>query len=168
MRTITLMLSLCFITMLLAFAPTGLLISSSAFTNNGAIPSRYSCEGDQDSPPLHISNIPATAKSLALILHDPDAPVRGGFTHWVVWNLDTKGDIPMNFKGGEQGLNSAHKKGYVGMCPPSGTHHYHFMAYALDTKLQLPASTDKEKLEQAMKGHVLAQGDLIGLYQKKN
>jgi len=142
-------------------------ITSTSFANNGSIPSKYSCEGEEVSPPLLISDIPSGTKSLAIILHDPDAPREGGFTHWVVWNIDPgNNNIPENFKGAQQGLNGAGQPGYKGMCPPSGTHHYHFMVYALDTKLDIDKKTDKTGLEKSMQGHILAQGDLVGLYKK--
>jgi Raf kinase inhibitor-like YbhB/YbcL family protein len=144
-----------------------LMITSTVFMDNNMIPSKYSCEGENISPPLSIADIPANAKSLALIMHDPDAPMKGGFTHWVVWNMDVNGDIPENFKGGEQGMNSSKKQGYTGMCPPSGTHHYHFKVYALDTRLNPGSNTDKAGLERAMKGHILAKGELVGLYAKR-
>jgi Raf kinase inhibitor-like YbhB/YbcL family protein len=143
-----------------------LTVTSAGFANNGIIPAKYSCEGEEISPPLNITGIPAGAKSLALVIHDPDAPVQGGFTHWVVWNIDVQGSIPENFKGASQGLNGAKKAGYKGMCPPTGTHHYHFIAYALDTRLSISKSTDKTGLEKAMRGHILADGDLVGLYAK--
>jgi hypothetical protein len=145
---------------------SGLTVKSSSFSNNGMIPVKYTCQGEQLSPPLNISDVPAVAKSLALILHDPDAPMKGGFTHWVVWNLPTDGNLPENFKGADQGLNGAKKTGYIGMCPPSGTHHYHFMVYALDTRLNIDKNTNKAGLEKAMSGHIVAQGELVGLYQK--
>ena len=146
---------------------SGLIITSTSFVNNGSIPAKYSCEGEEVNPPLLISNIPSGTKSLAIILHDPDAPVNGGFTHWVVWNIEP-GDnkIPENFKGAEQGLNGAGQQGYKGMCPPSGTHHYYFRVYALDTKLDLNKKTNKASLEKSMHGHVLAKGSLVGLYKK--
>jgi len=148
---------------------TALGITSTAFINNGSIPAKYSCEGGESSPPLLITDIPSGTVSLALILHDPDAAVPGGFTHWVVWNISpTQNSISENFKGGDQGLNGAAKPGYKGMCPPTGTHHYHFMVYALDTKLALNNSTTKAVLEKNMQGHILAQGDLVGLYKKAN
>jgi len=142
-------------------------ISSTSFANNSTIPAKYSCEGEEVSPPLLISDIPSGTKSLAIILHDPDAPRAGGFTHWVVWNIEPADNkIPENFKGAEQGLNGTEQPGYKGMCPPSGTHHYHFRVYALDTKLDLDKKTDKAGLESSMKGHILAEGDLVGLYKK--
>lgn len=144
-------------------------ITSSAFSDNGSIPMKYTCEGEQVSPPLNISGITSGTQSLALIVHDPDAPGKAGFTHWVVWNIDPSNtSIPEGFKGGEQGLNGANKEGYIGMCPPSGTHHYHFMIYALDSMLNISKQTGKEGLEKAMKSHILAKGDLVGLYKKNN
>ena len=145
----------------------GLKITSSAFSGNGNIPMKYTCEGQQVSPPLEISGVPAGTKSLALIVHDPDAPMEAGFTHWVVWNIDPSiGKIPEGFKGAAQGFNGAKKTGYIGMCPPSGTHHYHFMVYALDTRLQINKNSNKDELDNAMKGHVLAHDDFVGLYKK--
>lgn len=155
------------LTVLTSFkANTNIKISSPAFADDGMIPEKYTCEGANTSPELNVTDIPAGAKSLAIILHDPDAPIKGGFTHWVIWNLNVDGRIPENYQGGEQGMNGAQKKGYIGMCPPSGTHHYHFMVYALDTKLNLSRTAGKDALEKAMQGHVLAKGDLVGLYKK--
>ncbi|HMH32674.1 MAG TPA: YbhB/YbcL family Raf kinase inhibitor-like protein [Puia sp.] len=145
---------------------TSLSITSPAFTNNGNIPSKYSCEGDNTSPALHIDALPGGTKSLAIIVHDPDAPMAGGFTHWVAFNIDPTADIAENFKGGTQASNGAKKIGYIGPCPPQGTHHYHFMIYALDTKLSLDKNAGKAELEKAMEGHILSKGELIGLYKK--
>ncbi len=158
--------SLISIVMLSFIGNSVLTVTSSAFKNNGMIPARYSCEGQEVSPPLQISNIPAAAKAIAIIVHDPDAPVTGGFTHWVMWNVATDGNVPEHYKGAEQGLNGAKQKGYKGMCPPSGTHHYYFMVYALDEQLNLDQNTDKAGLEKAMEGHILAKGELVGLYKK--
>jgi Raf kinase inhibitor-like YbhB/YbcL family protein len=141
-------------------------ITSPAFTANGDIPSKYSCEGDNTSPALHIDAVPGGTQSLAIILQDPDAPMQGGFTHWVAFNIDPVTDIAENFKGGIQAMNGAKKNGYIGPCPPTGTHHYHFMVYALDIKLSLDEKAGKAEVEQAMAGHILSQGDLIGLYKK--
>lgn len=146
--------------------PVNLTVTSPAFQNNGMIPSKYSCEGDGINPPLNVTNIPPNTVSLAVIMHDPDAPRKGGFTHWVVWNIATDGNIPEKYTGANQGLNGQMENEYKGMCPPAGTHHYHFMVYALDTKLNMSKSTDKAGLEKAMQGHILAKGDLIGLYKK--
>jgi len=151
-----------------SFTNTGkFTITSTVFTHNGAIPSKYSCEGTGTNPPLHIGGAPSGTRSFALIVHDPDALVKNGFTHWVMWNIELDGEIPEEFKGAEQGLNSAKEQGFKGMCPPSGTHHYIFKVYALDTKLSLDAaSTDKATLESAMKGHILASDELVGTYKK--
>lgn len=152
--------------LLLAFTGGHMKISSTVFTEGGMIPLKYSCEGEGTNPPLHIDHLPAGTKTLALILHDPDAPVKGGFTHWVVWNITPGTEIGEGFTAATQGKNGAGQNKYIGMCPPSGTHHYHFMVYALDTHLQLEESTNKAGLEKAMQGHILAQADLVGLYKK--
>ena len=141
-------------------------VSSPAFQANSMIPAKYTCEGASTSPALHVGMYPSQTKSLAIIMHDPDAPHAGGFTHWVAWNIDPMQDIPESYKGGVQGMNGGGKAGYTGPCPPSGVHHYHFMVYALDTKLDLSAQAGKAELEKAMQGHIVAQGDLVGLYQK--
>jgi Raf kinase inhibitor-like YbhB/YbcL family protein len=143
-----------------------LTVTSPAFGANTMIPAKFTCEGASVSPALHLGGLPAQTKSIAIIVHDPDAPRSGGFTHWVAFNIDPMQDIPEGFKGGVQATNGAGKTGYIGPCPPTGTHHYHFMVYALDTKLDAGASADKAGLEKAMEGHILAQGDLIGLYKK--
>jgi Raf kinase inhibitor-like YbhB/YbcL family protein len=113
-----------------------------------------------------VTGAPSGAKSFALILNDPDAPMPGGFTHWVMWNVAVDGNIPEDFKGAEQGFNGAKRAGYIGMCPPTGVHHYHFKVYALDTQLTLDKSTDKTGLEKAIAGHILAEGEIVGLYKK--
>lgn len=143
-----------------------LTVKSSAFNHNGFIPPLYSCEGENINPPLSIENIPKKAVSLAIIVHDPDAPMEGGFTHWVLWNIDPTDKIIKKYGGGSKGVNSTGQKGYVGMCPPSGTHHYYFIVYALDTKLNLHGDINKNSLEKAMDEHILAKGQLIGLYKK--
>jgi Raf kinase inhibitor-like YbhB/YbcL family protein len=145
-----------------------LTITSTAFKANEMIPGKYTCRGSNFNPPLHIDGMPDGAKSFTIIVDDPDAPVKGGFTHWLAWNLDqTMIDVIENYKGGTQGLNEANKKkGYYGPCPPQGTHHYHFRVYALDKRLTVPATCDKARLLAAMQGHILAQGELIGLYTK--
>lgn len=144
-----------------------LTVTSSAFKNNGMIPVKYTCSGANISPDLAISGIPGTAKSLALILHDPDAPMPGGFTHWVMYNIPvSQGNIKEDYAPGRQGMNGKKENKYTGPCPPSGTHHYHFRVYALDTELRLDADADKKALEKAMEGHIVATGELVGLYKK--
>ncbi len=167
MRTLSIFFTVLLIGLTMSFAKKAKLsVTSPAFSNNGMIPVKYSCEGGESSPALHITGVPAGAKSLALILHDPDAPMAGGFTHWVMWNMDVNGEVPENFKGAQQGWNGTKQNGYKGMCPPSGTHHYHFMVYALDTKLSIDNNSDKAALEKAMEGHIVAEGELTGLYKK--
>ncbi len=143
-------------------------ITSSAFENNGFIPARYTCQGEDINPPLSWSDIPRGTESLALIVDDPDAP-DGAFVHWLVWNiaLDTQ-EIAENSVPEEavEGANSGGQPSYMGPCPPSGTHRYFFKIYALDTKLSLPAGEDKEILRETMEGHVLGRAQLIGRYQK--
>lgn len=129
------------------------------------IPVKYTCSGENINPEISISGIPAETKSLALIMDDPDAP-SGDFVHWVMWNILTDGKISENSAPGVQGVNDFGENKYGGPCPPSGTHHYHFKIYALDTKLELPAETDKQGLLKAMEGHVLASGELVGLFKK--
>jgi Raf kinase inhibitor-like YbhB/YbcL family protein len=130
------------------------------------IPARYSCEGENISPALTVTGIPSGTKSLSLVLHDPDAPMNGGFTHWVVWNIDPDGNFSDNIAKAQQGLNDSKKQGYTGMCPPSDTHRYYFRVYALDNKLNLGKGTNRISLEKAMNGHILGQGELVGLYAK--
>lgn len=141
-------------------------LSSPAFAEGKPIPADYTCEGADRIPPLEISDIPANAKSLALVVDDPDAPM-GTWDHWIVWNIppDTKKiDAEPSGVGGK---NSWGRTGYGGPCPPSGTHRYFFKLYALDVMLDLPAGSNKASLEQAMKDHIVEQAQLIGTYQKK-
>lgn len=143
-------------------------ISSTAFENNGMIPSEYTCDGDDISPPLSISDIPKEAKSLAIIMDDPDAPM-GTFTHWIVWNIPPQKthfakDEKISFN---QGRTSFGNTSYGGPCPPGGTHRYFFKFYALDLVLNLKEGSSKSDLEKAMKGHVLAESSLVGKYSRK-
>ncbi len=144
-------------------------ISSSAFSQNGMIPPKYTCDGSDVNPPLSFGNVPEKTRTLALIVDDPDAP-RGIWIHWVAWTIGpgTK-EIPENTvpQGALQGTNDFRKQGYGGPCPPSGTHRYFFKLYALDAVLPLKAGATKAQLEEAMKGHVLAQAELIGRYGRK-
>jgi Raf kinase inhibitor-like YbhB/YbcL family protein len=143
-----------------------LVVKSPVFENNKQIPKKYSCDGEEVNPPLTIDGIPTTTKTLALVVDDPDAP-RGIFDHWVVYDIVLTSKIGENSVPGTQGMNSASQHGYIGMCPPSGTHRYFFKVYALDTKLDLkPENTRKKDLEKAMQGHILAKGELIGLYTR--
>lgn len=140
-------------------------LNSSVFAENGDIPDKYTCKGEKSSPPLQISGVPAGTASLAIIVHDPDAPL-GDFTHWIAWNIDpettniTENALP---NGSVQGKTGFGNVGYGAPCPPSGTHHYEFELYALRTKLTLPAGSSRQQLEAAMKDHVRAQTKLVGL-----
>jgi len=143
-------------------------ITSSAFQQGGNIPSKFSCDGANTNPPLQISDLPSEAKSLLLIVDDPDAP-SGLFTHWVVWNISpqttliAEGSTPK----GVQGTNDFGRSGYGGPCPPSGTHRYYFKIFALDRELDLPFGAKRGQLDATMKGHVIAQGELMGRYSRK-
>lgn len=144
-------------------------LSSSAFKHNDSIPPKYTCDGADVNPPLVIENAPLNTKSLALIVDDPDAPA-GNWVHWVVWNIDpTTNEIKENTvpSGALQGINDFRRHDYGGPCPPSGTHHYFFKLYALDMMLNLGQKANKAELERAMKGHIITQGELIGLYRRR-
>jgi hypothetical protein len=148
-------------------------LSSPAFADGAVIPMRYTCTGDDVSPPLAWSDTPAGAKSVALIVDDPDAPV-GTWVHWVAFNLPvTAGGLPEGIKdakqlpsGGTQGTNSWRRIGYGGPCPPSGTHRYFFKLYALDTTLSLGNNATAKDLQAAMKGHILAESQLMGRFKR--
>lgn len=142
-----------------------LLITSRVFEDNKPIPEKYTCDGDDVSPPLKIGGIPEGAKSLVLIVDDPDAPM-GTWDHWIVWNIPVTDKIEENTVLGVEGLNDFRKHSYGGPCPPSGTHRYFFKVYALDTKLTLNPNSRKKDLENAMEGHILAKGRIVGLYSR--
>lgn len=145
----------------------GLQLTSPVFKQNEAIGRQYTCKGDNINPPLNISEVPANAKSLALIMHDPDA-LGSDFVHWLMWDIPVgaqtiaANSVPV---GAVQGPNGFGKNQYGGPCPPagSGTHRYIFELYALDTALALSSDSSREKLQEAMKGHILAQHALTGL-----
>jgi phosphatidylethanolamine-binding protein (PEBP) family uncharacterized protein len=132
-------------------------VTSSAFKAGDAIPSEYTCEGANKAPPLAWANLPAETKSVAVLVDDPDAP-KGTFTHWLVTDLP-----PTTTSLGDSGKIPA---GYTGPCPPSGRHHYHFHVYAIDTKIGEQAS--RADFLSAIRGHVLAEGDLVAMYEKAN
>jgi Raf kinase inhibitor-like YbhB/YbcL family protein len=144
-------------------------ITSPAFQNNGSVPRQYTCDGKDISPPLVIENCPKEAKSIALICDDPDASI-GIWVHWVLWNIDPKAkEIAENAvpQGAVQGMNDFKRHQYGGPCPPSGTHRYFFKVYALDIMLNISPNSQKSDLEKAMKGHILAEGQIIGLYKRE-
>ncbi len=144
-----------------------LTVRSSAFEAGKLIPKEYSCDGQEINPPLTVGGIPKETKTLVLAVDDPDAP-SGTFDHWIVWNISpstnmiTEDSVP-----GKEGLNSARQRGYMGPCPPSGTHRYFFKVYALDTELNLSENAKKKDVEKAMQGHILAKGELMGRYRRQ-
>jgi len=152
-----------------------IVVTSNAFKHTSTIPEKYTCDGEDISPPLSWSGIPDSTKSIALICDDPDAPM-GTFVHWVIFNIPPEfegldANVPKAAvlkSGVAQGKNSTGRFGYMGPCPPRGKpHRYFFKVYALDKKLELKPGIDKKKLLRAMKGHVLARGELMGYYGRK-
>jgi Raf kinase inhibitor-like YbhB/YbcL family protein len=149
-------------------------LTSVAFEEGAFIPVQHTCEGKDVSPPLTWTNVPAEAKSLALICDDPDAPV-GTWVHWVLYDLSPKfSELPeavppsgVTPEGAKQGVNDFRRSGYGGPCPPPGSpHRYFFKLYALDLEPGLPAGATKADLLRAMEGHILAEGQLVGLYKR--
>jgi len=149
-------------------------IESPAFQTNGKIPQKYTCDGTDVSPPLVWSGAPEGTKSFALICDDPDAPV-GTWVHWVIYDLppdrrELPEAVPKTERlanGAKQGMTDFRRVGYGGPCPPPGKpHRYFFKLYALDTPLDLPPKATKADLLMAVNGHVLAQAELVGLYQR--
>lgn len=141
-------------------------IISPVFRDGAPIPRQYTCKGNNVSPPLIFMDVPKSVKSLALIMHDPDAPM-GDYVHWTVWDIpsDTESiaanSVPI---GATQGLNSNKQNKYTGPCPPSGTHRYIFELYALDKSLGLPANSKRGKLLKAMESHIIEQHTLTGTF----
>jgi Raf kinase inhibitor-like YbhB/YbcL family protein len=149
-------------------------LTSSAFEPESNIPAQFTCDGRNISPELSWSAAPAGTKSFALVMHDPDAPIEGGYTHWIVYNIPAAAhhlaeNTPNQDRlpdGTIQGKNDAGKYGYTGPCPPSGTHRYYFRLYALDVELGPGAGASKASLEKAMHGHVLVTAELLGRYKR--
>jgi len=141
-------------------------VSSPTFKNEQKIPKKFTCQGEDINPRLDICEIPKDAKSLVLIIDDPDAPAKT-FVHWVVYNIPVQKCIKEKSIPGMQGMNHFQKQSYGGPCPPLGIHRYFFKVYALDNLLSLKEGATKEQVEEAMKGHVLEESVLIGLYQKE-
>ena len=150
-----------------------LIVSSSAFQPGELIPKKYTCDGEEVSPPIAWSDVPKQTKSIALISDDPDAP-RGTWVHWVIFNIpaDSKG-LPENIQprstspdGSRQGMNDSREIGYGGPCPPSGTHRYYFKVYALNTTPTLESGATKAQLLKAMEGHILGEGEVMGTYKR--
>ncbi|HVH08528.1 MAG TPA: YbhB/YbcL family Raf kinase inhibitor-like protein [Gemmatimonadales bacterium] len=156
--------------------PMAFTLKSTAFSDGAAIPAKYTCDGDDVSPPLAWSDAPARTASFALISDDPDAPA-GTWVHWVLYNVPAATTaLPENVAkvetldlgGARQGRNDFHRPGYGGPCPPPGpAHHYFFKLYALDTVLQLRPAVQKKDLERAIEGHTLGMAQLMGTYARK-
>lgn len=147
-------------------------LRSAAFTNGSLIPNEYTCTGADKSPPLSWTGAPASTRSFALIVDDPDAPM-GTFVHWVIYNMDpSTTDLPEGSprldpttKGAKQGVNGLDRIGYKGPCPPPGApHHYHFRLFALDSPLKLGPGATAARVRQATEGHVLACTELVGIF----
>ncbi len=193
MRFLTTSLALvAFVTMTAFTGKKCITVTSYAFTNNGYIPVKYTCLGQSASPPLAFGNIPPAARSLAIVVDDPDysytckadPPKTKGkrkskkpvntpmvqkdscFVDWVIWNIDTGSFIPENFKNYNEGLNGLKQPGYTGVCPSAGLHHYHFKVYALDIKLNLSKNCSKAELEKLMDGHIVGWGEIVGVFDK--
>jgi Raf kinase inhibitor-like YbhB/YbcL family protein len=143
-------------------------IESSVFKNNKLIPSKYTCDGENVNPPLLIGDVPENAKSLVLIVDDPDAS-RGAFVHWTVWNIDPhikeikENSCPQN---AVEGRTDFGRPGYGGPCPPSGTHRYFFKLFALNTTLDIDTSTEAADLEREIENNILTKTQLVGLYRR--
>ena len=147
-------------------ADAGFKITSTAFQEGKAIPKRFTCDGENVSPPLAWTGAPAGTKAFALILDDPDAP-SGLFTHWIVFNLPASThSLPEGVKPANQGTNDFGKPGYGGPCPPQGTHRYFFHLYALRDELSGLQSPDRKQIDAALKGHVIGEARLMGTYQR--
>ncbi len=149
-------------------------IRSKAFRHEGTIPQEYTCDGSNYSPPIEWRQVPEKAQSMVVIARDPDSP-RGNFTHWIIYDVPPRmgglqENLPMGgslFNGARQGQNDFGKIGYGGPCPRHGTHRYFFEVFALDQPVGLPGGATEEEVRQAMAGHVIAQGELMGRYRKQ-
>lgn len=143
-------------------------ITSTVFKNNEKMPAKYTCDGENINPPLEFVDVPKEARSLVLIVDDPDAP-GGIFVHWTVFNVNPRtvtideDSVPPD---GVQGMSDSGEPEYHGPCPPSGVHHYVFKLYALDTNLTLRERATKKEIEEAMKGHILEKAEITGLYKR--
>jgi Raf kinase inhibitor-like YbhB/YbcL family protein len=140
-------------------------LTSPEFKNNEMIPAKFTCQGEDVNPALVIEEAPSEAKSMVLIVDDPDAPM-GTWVHWVVYDMPVVRRVEEDSVPGKQGMNDFRRKDYGGPCPPSGTHRYFFKLYALDNEIGLSEGMSKEALEKAMEGHVIDKAELVGLYKK--
>lgn len=144
-------------------------ITSPAFGLNELIPKRYTCDGENISPPLEFYNVPSDAESLVLIVEDPDAQT-GTFTHWTLWNIRPhlngigEGNAP---EGAVEGVTTAGRAGYTGPCPPSGTHRYFFRLFAITGMLDIPETTRPDILEDILKGRIVSYAEIMGTYARE-
>lgn len=149
-------------------------LTSSAFQHKGRIPTRFTCDGENISPELSWTGAPANANSFVVIMHDPDAPRAGSFTHWVLYNIPEmvshlEPQVPQQERVvgvGIQGKNDSGTIGYTGPCPPSGSHRYFLRLFALDAKLDIEPGASAERVQEAMRGHILEQAELMGTYAR--
>jgi Raf kinase inhibitor-like YbhB/YbcL family protein len=142
-----------------------MLISSNSFVNNGDIPVKYTCQGENINPNLIIEEYPPKTKSLVVIMDDPDAPDKP-FDHWILYNIMPTKMINEKSAPGLEGKNSKGTIGYTGPCPPTGKHHYHFQVYALDMMISVKAGAPRSSVERGMLNHIIGYGEMTGLYQK--
>ena len=156
--------------LLMAQAASALDLSTPAFKQGEKIPSKYTCDAAGMNPALNFGGVPANTKQLVLTLHDPDVPKTlmpsGNFDHWMVWDIAPTSKGIAEGAGSSMGMNGAGKAGYIGPCPPDREHRYFFRLYAVDIPLAGKMFKDRAALEEAIKGHVLAQSELMGRYQK--
>lgn len=142
-------------------------LSSPAFEMGGLIPVKYTCDGENGNPTLEIGPVPHRTICLALVMEDPDAPVRP-WVHWLMWNIPVTRQIKENSAPGTLGLNDFGENTYGGPCPSQGRHRYYFHIYALDSLLELPSGTKRERLEKFMSEHIIGYGTLMGKYERKS
>lgn len=142
-----------------------LTILSPEFKDGDFIPDKYTCNGEDISPPLEIKDLPDNTQSIVIIMDDPGAPV-GLFTHWLVWDLDKLSQVEAGLDHAFMGKNDFGTSAYRGPCPPSGTHRYFFRVYALDSRIELTKGSSRQDLENKMKGKILAEGQLMGKYSR--
>lgn len=145
-----------------------MILASPVFVNNARVPAKYTCDGEDINPPLLISEVPANAQSLVLIMDDPDSPT-GTWVHWTLWNIDPRikeigeNSVP---QGAMEGVTTFGSVGYGGPCPHSGTHHYVFKLYALDAEIDLLPQADKAKLLESIQSHIIAEAQLVGVFSR--
>lgn len=144
-------------------------IESTVFKSNKLIPQKYTCDGENINPPLLVSDVPGNIKSLVLIVDDPDATA-GTYVHWTVWNIDpeiteiSENSVP---EGAMEGITDAGRPGYVGPCPPSGTHRYFFKLFALNNRLDLDPSARADDIEKEIEASIITEAQLVGLYRRQ-